>query len=474
MSTHDVTRRGGVPPITVRPGFAISATLVTVLLGALTLPATVPDRPAFAYLCGGLIGAVLLGAVLLAADLMRARAAARAGLTVVGITLSAAGSRLVIAPGGRRPAGRGTPGAVVDAPADGSAVDGRSASAIGGRTAGDGQERPVRGGGLRDMAPPTSADWPGDGRVPTGPTGPAGMLGGTDAQADAIRVEARLARAGLAVMAPAGAMLVMLGVFLPGGTTALAGQVALWVGTFALLLTFVEVLPSPRSAGGRLVADRVLRRTGSRVNAERAATRAGVISGWALIALGAAGVFVVGFVALWAVLLGWMALGASRLAQSQQRTSAALAGLRARDVMAPAAPTLSAWTTVDDALREVVLPSRQGVFGVADFEGGLAGVALLRDLAVVPMDDRGITRVNRVLVPLSAVATAAPDDELAELPARLVERPAAGCVVVIEPTADGSPRLVGTVGPAELGRAIETAPLRGQGIGPMRPGNLWR
>jgi hypothetical protein len=34
--------------------------------------------------------------------------------------------------------------------------------------------------------------------------------------------------------------------------------------------------------------------------------------------------------------------------------------------------------------------------------------------------------------------------------------------------------MVGTVGPTELSQAIETAPLRGQGVGPMRPGNIWR
>ncbi|MCM3882197.1 peptidase M50 [Frankia sp. R82] len=469
MSTHGATRWGGLPPITVRPGFAVSATLVTVLLGALTLPATVANRPASAYLCGGLIGALLLAGVLVGADLMRARTARRAGLTVVGITLGATGSRLIVAPGRPRPG---------DPVVNGSAGPGRPTTTsvdrvTGGFGAGVGLSG--RGGGL-GLVKPSPTDRPPQDGPPDGPAFTQGGVAdnGADAEADAIRIEAKLARAGLSVTALAGAMLVVLGVLLPGTTTALAAQVALWVGTFVLLLTFVEILPSPRSAGGRLIADRVLRRTGSRANAERAAARAGVLSGWALIALGTAGVFLVGFVALWAVLLGWMALGASRLSQAQQRTAAAFAGLTARDVMVPAAPMLSAWTTVDDALRDVVLPSRQGVFGVTDFSGGPAGVVLLHDLASVPMDDRGLTRVNRVLVPLPMVATAAPADDLAVLPARLAERPAAGCVVVLEQAADGGVRMVGTVGPTEFGRALETAPLRGQGLGPVRPGNLWR
>ncbi|MCK9895384.1 peptidase M50 [Frankia sp. AgB32] len=437
MATHDATRRGGLPPITVRPGLAVSATVVTVLLGALTLPATVPDRPGFAYFCGGLIGAVLLVGILMGADLVRARAARRAGLSVVGITLGAFGSRLAVAP--PAPA----PQLAAAHPAGVRGVGGRDSLGIG-----------------VDLVSPTGADLPAG----TRPWGPE----------DAIRIEARLARAGLAVTALAGAVLMTLGALAPSGTLALAAQVALWVGTFALLVTVVDALPSPRSAGGRLIAARVLRRTGSRERAERAVSRAGVATGWALIIAGAVGVFVVGFVALWAALLGWLALGTSRLAQSQQRTEAALAGLVARDVMTPAPPTLSSWSTVDDALDEVVLPAHRAVFGVVDFDGALAGIALLRDLAAVPMDDRDLVRVNRVVVPLSMVATAEATDPLADLPARLIERPAAGCVIVVDRTDAGGSRMIGTVGPAELSQAIETAPLRGRAAGALRPGNIWR
>ncbi|WP_163553788.1 peptidase M50 [Candidatus Frankia alpina] len=459
MTTHDATRRGGIPPITVRPGLAVSVAVVTVLLAAITLPATVPDRPGFAYLSGGLIGAGLLIGILLGADLRRARAARRAGLTVVGITVGAFGSRLTVALGDRGRGSAGLAGAGVTHaghPAAGSAAptDRRSGSTGSPATFG-------AGGGV-DIRPPAA-----------GPRDPAGGSRFAESGAE-VRAEAKVARAGLTVTTLAGALLVTLGALAPAGTLALAGQVALWVGTFALLVTFIDALPSPRSSGGRLIAARVLRRTGSRERAEQAVARAGVISGWSLIAVGAASVFAVGFVGLWAVLLGWLALGASRLAQSQQRTYAALAGLVARDVMSPAPPMLSSWSTVDDALDDVVLPARRALFGVEDFDGSLAGVALLRDLAAVPMDDRGLARVNRVLVPLSMVATAAPDDAVADLPARLLERPAAGCVVVVEPAADGSPRMVGTVGPVEFGQAIETAPLRGRGAGPVRPGSLWR
>lgn len=419
MTAKGVTRRGGIPPITVRPGLYVSMTVVTIILAALTLPATVPDRPGFAYFSGGVIGAGLLLVILLLADLVRAAVARRGGIHVSGITLGAFGSRLVIARTG----------------SDASPRDGWTAARARAHAAGA----------------PTDA-----GAAGAGPSNPF-----TPATGDAL-VDARIARAGLLVTGLAGAVLVALGAVAPAGTLALVGQVALWVGTFALLVTAIDLLPAPRSAGGRVLAARVLRRTGSVARAQAAVAKAGVITGWFLIAIGVAASFLIGLVGLWAVLLGWLVLGTSRLAQAQQRTSNALDGLFVRDAMLPAPEPLSAWKTVASALDEVVLPSRRSVFGVQDFAGSLVGVALLRDLAAVPLDDRNLARVSRVLTPLERVATARPDEPLADMPSRLAERPAAGAVIVVEDDPDGTTRMVGVVGPAEITHAIETAPLRGR------------
>ena len=403
----------------------------------LTLPATVPDRPGFAYFSGGVIGAGLLVAILFAADLARAAAARRAGIQVIRITLGAFGSRLSIM--------RGRPG---DRTEGDRSTGGTAVGPTGGGPTGGG---PTDGGltGGPDRRAETTFDGTAD------PLSPATG----DALADA-----SIARVGLLVTALAGIILVAAGAFAPGGNLALVGEVALWVGTFALLVTVVDLLPGPRSAGGRLLAARVMKRTGSEAAARAAVARAGVITGWTLIGVGVVASFLIGLVGLWAVLLGWLALGSSRLAQAQQRTTDALDGLFVRDVMSPAPEPLSAWTTVASALHEVVLPSHRSVFGVQDFAGPLVGVALLRDLAAVPMDDRNLARVSRVLIPIERVATARPDEPLSAVTSRLTERPAAGVIVVLEDRPDGAPRMVGTVGPGELTHAIETAPLRGRRI----------
>jgi CBS domain-containing protein len=301
------------------------------------------------------------------------------------------------------------------------------------------------------------------GQVPAQVAGGSGLVGMGSGDP---RVDAGMARAGLAVTGLCGTLLVVAGALAPGGVFALVGQVALWVGTFALLVTLVDGLPAPRTPGGFLLAAAVLRRTGSPQRAEAVVARTGVVVGWTLIAAGIGAIFTFGLVGLWAVLLGWLALASSRLAQARQRTNAAFDGLFVRDVMTPASATLSAWRTVASALDDVVLPSRQSVFGVEDFDGPLAGVVLLPDLAAVPMDDRGLARVSRVTIPLHAVATARPDEPLTAAMNRLTQRPRAGCVVVVDDDPDGRVRMVGVIGPVELTRAMQIAPLRGRTIIP--------
>jgi len=439
MTTHDAGRDGRLPRITVRPGLAVSVAVVTALLGWLTLPVAVPNRTGSAYFSAGLLGALLLLAILVVADLLRAFAARRAGLTVHTIVLGAFGSRLVLArpsaPGGWHRGGDEIVwGAAEPYPAE--PTDGAR---------GDGPDRSARSG----SSPQASGQdqlW-SDGLDP-----------GTDAA---------IARAGLLTTGLLGAIFVTLGALAPGGTLALAAQVALWVGTFTLLITLVDLLPSPRTPGGRILAAFVLRRTGDRRRAEATVARAGVAIGWMMIIGGVVACFLVGLIGLWAVLLGWIALGTSRLAQARQRAGTALEGVFVRDVMLPAPPRLQSWQTVGEVLRAAAEPGRpvSTVFTVHDFDESLAGVTLASALAAVPLDDRDLARVSRVTIPLSAVPTARPDEPLAVVAPRLAGRPTVGYLLVLDEDQrdeQGRPRVVGLVGPAEIRRAIETASLRGR------------
>ncbi|WP_131786124.1 peptidase M50 [Protofrankia symbiont of Coriaria ruscifolia] len=390
--TADHTPRGTVrTPVSIRPGAAVTIALLTFLLSAFMLPATVPDRPTIAYLSAGFVGAGCVFGVLLAADFARAAVARRAGVEVSGITVGAFGSRL---------------------------------------------------GTVTQISEPATA--------------------------------ARVAGAGLLVGGLGGAGLAGLGWLAPSGAPALAGSVGLWVGGFVLLLTVSELLPTPRTGGGRLLAAAVYRRTGSRERADAVVARTAVVIGWGLIASGLAVTFLVGPVGLWVALLGWIALGSGRLEQSRLRTNRVLAGVRVSEVMGPVPEIVAGWRTVSAALEEVVEPavatSGRTVFTVMDFDGGLAGVVSLRDLVAVPMDDRGLTRVSKVSVPMGAISLTTPDELLTDLLPRLARRLGVGLALVVDDTkAAARPRPVGVVGHMEITKALAVASLHAAVTG-MAPG----
>ncbi|AEH09561.1 MULTISPECIES: putative transmembrane alanine and leucine rich protein [Protofrankia] len=275
---------------------------------------------------------------------------------------------------------------------------------------------------------------------------------------------ARVARAGLLVGGLGGGALVVLGWLAPGGAAALAGSVGLWAGGLLLLLTASELLPTPRTGGGRLLAAAVYRRTGSRERADAAVARAAVIVGWTLIASGLAVTFLTSPAGLWVALLGWIALGAGRLEQSRLRTNRLLAGVRVGEVMGPAPESVAGWRTVAAAVDEVVAPavvaSGRTVFTVVDFDGALAGVVFLRDLDAVPLDDRGLTRVSKVSVPMAGVCLTTPDELLTDLLPRLAGRPGAGLALAVDDIGGARPQPVGAVGHMEITKALAVASSR--------------
>jgi CBS domain-containing protein len=388
-------------PVTVTRGAYVAAVLVTVFLGAATLPAAVPDRSGFAYFTAGLAGTLLLFGVLFVAERARAAVARRAGAVPVAIDVTAAGPRL--------------------------------------RAAGTVHDPLVTG---------------------------------------------RLAAVGLAVTGLAGAGLVAFGAVAPGGRVALTGELALWVGIFVLLLTITDLLPAPRSAGGRLLRAALLRRGASRWRADSATARAGVITGWTLVVLGFGAIYAVGLLGLWAVLLGWLTVSASRLEQGRLRARGRLDGLAVRDVMSGPPTVLAGWRTVHSALADSddvgvgsaglaaggpriggagpgfpaagILAGR--VFAVHDLDGALAGVVTVRDLLGVPADDRGLRRVRDVMIPMTAVARARPDEPAGDLLDRMSDR-AAPIALVVDGDEPDAP-LVGMVTALDLTTAVAARPVR--------------
>ena len=86
-------------------------------------------------------------------------------------------------------------------------------------------------------------------------------------------------------------------------------------------------------------------------------------------------------------------VGASRAEASQVRTSAALAGVRVRDILLPdggLAPTARGWQTVgaflEDEGGEGLAHTAATAYPVRDFDGQLSGLVTLTQLLSVPAE----------------------------------------------------------------------------------------
>lgn len=248
------------------------------------------------------------------------------------------------------------------------------------------------------------------------------------------------------------------------------------------------LLPGAGPDGSRIVRALAWARTGDPARAGVTASRAGQVTGLALVA-GGLTLIAIGLVAgLWVTLIGIMAYASSRSELRQQRFSAVLAGLRVRDVMQPVEPGSAAqsWQTVAEFLDEHGLgayaaapgAARPGAtrfgmpgatataFALREWSGEPGGLLTLSQLAAVPEDRREATRLREVATPMGHLVTAMPDEQLTDVLPRMSVLPripaamhTAGHALALSP--DGS--IVGLLTPADLSRAGQFGALRRSG-----------
>ena len=286
------------------------------------------------------------------------------------------------------------------------------------------------------------------------------------------RAELRIAAVGpLISLAVAAVAALLAAAVSAAGGPALLGAVFAWLARINLGLAVFNLIPAAPLDGGRVLRALLWRRSGDRLRATVAAARAGRLFGYLLIGVGVLEFAVrANLGGLWFIFLGWFLLSAARAEEHGARLREALAGLRVRDVMTPDPVVAPGWLTVDAFLERYVLGHRCSAFPVSGAGGELEGLVTLARLKSVPAAERAATRVAAVACPLAEVATATPDEPVADLPGRL-----SGCsdgrVLVV----DGG-RLVGIVSPSDLTRVLEVVSLRrppdGRGGGQTAPGPL--
>jgi Zn-dependent protease len=243
------------------------------------------------------------------------------------------------------------------------------------------------------------------------------------------------------------------------------------------LLAVANLIPAAGLDGGRIVRALAWARSGDPTRAILISARFGQITGAILTAAGVTAIVLHHLTGVWAALLGILMITASRAEAGQAMASAALAGLRVRDIV-PAgqpAPTARAWQSVQSFLEgdsELGLaPASPGVtaFAVRDFDGQLTGLVTRSQLSAVPRGRRPTTRLSQAATPVDQLIFTTLDEPLPALRARLNVRPAvpsalytAGHVLVLG--ADGE--LAGVLTPADFTRAARFGARRGAPPGP--------
>ncbi len=278
--------------------------------------------------------------------------------------------------------------------------------------------------------------------------GGVAQLGGPMPSAGA---ELRVAAAGPATSIVLGAGFLLLAVAgaASGVISSLVVSVFAWVAFVNVVLAVFNLIPAAPLDGGRILAGLLWLRHGDRNRAEIAATRAGQVFGWGMIALGVAATFVdIPFVTLWTAFLGWFILTTATAERRHAQLTRGFGELRVRDVMTAHPVTTRGWMTVDafadEARRE---PPRHRIFPVEQWGGGISGIVTVDAIQVVPPAERMTTRVVDVAIPMSLVTTATPDERLIDV----VSKPAAGRLPYVLVFADGE--LAGILTAADLERA---------------------
>ena len=234
-----------------------------------------------------------------------------------------------------------------------------------------------------------------------------------------------LAAGGISVAAAAG-----LSAVGAGQLTVLVFAVAAWINA---VLGLVSLLPGAGLDGGRIIRALAWARTADPVRAGLAAARTGRVTGAALAAAGLVAL-ALGYIAgLGLGLIGFLMMATSLAEARQVLLTAALAGLRVRDILPPSpVAAVHSWQTVraflDGEGLGAVRADPDGcaatAFPLRDFDGGLAGILTLGQLAALPAERRETARLSEIATPIAHVVTTTPDEPLSELLARMAARPA--------------------------------------------------
>ena len=189
--------------------------------------------------------------------------------------------------------------------------------------------------------------------------------------------------------------------------------VVAWLGVINSLLAVFNLLPGSPLDGGRVLAAVRWGRHGDRYRAMEEAAVAGRVLGWTIAVVGIWMMFA-GYGGLFIALSGaFIALNATAErvgAQVRQQ----LVGVGVADLTRFGLAHAHGDTTVDTMLWERLRLGPTRMVGVVDDRGQVTGLVSEDDLWAVPADERDVTTLSQLAVPLERLGRVQVDEPLAE------------------------------------------------------------
>jgi Zn-dependent protease/predicted transcriptional regulator len=241
------------------------------------------------------------------------------------------------------------------------------------------------------------------------------------------------------------------------GLPGLVVGVVVWLAVINAVLALFNLVPAAPLDGGRILRSLLWWRSGDRARAAIGAARSGRVFGWLLIAFGVSiALFGGGFGGIWLALIGWFITAAARAEEEHARMGDALDDVRVADVMTPSPVVVPAEASVQSFIDDWVFRHRHSTFPVVGVLGDPVGLITLQRVKPVPAEERTVTRLGDLAVPMDEVVAASPTDPLPDLLPRMAASPVGRALVM-----DGG-RLVGILSPADVMRRLEVAELAGR------------
>jgi len=204
------------------------------------------------------------------------------------------------------------------------------------------------------------------------------------------------------------------------GWSAALGAVTLYLSILNVALAVFNLLPGFPMDGGRVLRSIIWSFTDDLEKATRIASRVGQGFAFFFIFLGVMQVLTGNYTGFWLIFIGWFLHSSAVRGYAQVRTSSALKGLTAADLMVSDFEAVPGWVSVQALVDEFILKKGDHGYLVTDGDS-IQGTICLRDVKKLPRSEWEITSVKMVMTPRDKFKPVSPDTDGEEVLRRMAE-----------------------------------------------------